>query len=98
MNEKKYSFFKMQISNLLIFLLFALAISLMQAKLKVWFIFLVILSISLFESFFYYRKNGKSFEDMEKGKVLECGLMAVASTVLLFGSILFLIALFKSQA
>lgn len=92
---KKYSISKLYAANLLVFLSFTLAITLMQSKLKVWFMFLVSLSISLFESYFYYKKNGKSFTPVEGAKLIEIILMAIASTVVLFGSLLFVACLFK---
>lgn len=95
---KKYSISKLYAVNLLVFLSFALAITLMQSKLKLWFMFLVMACISIFETYFYRKKNHGSFAPVEGNKLIEISLMAIGSSVVLIGSILFIVGLYKGFA
>lgn len=88
METKKISLFMLYVSNLLVFLAFAASIYFMNAKLKIWFIFLVLLVISGFETLFFYRKNNKSYTPIAYGKASEVVLLSIGSSVALLGSVL----------
>lgn len=63
----------------------------MSSSLKIRYIFLVLLVQSTFETIFYYKTNDKSFEPISYDKAIPIFLLATASTIVLVGSILFIL-------
>ena len=95
MKDKKISIKWIYFQNLIMFLTFALAIKLMNARLEIWYIFLVLLVQSTFETVFFYKTSDKSFEPISYDKSIQVFLLAIASTVVLVGSILFIIFILR---
>lgn len=95
MKDKKISIKWIYFQNLILFLAFALAIKLMNARLEILYIFLVLLVQSTFETIFFYKTNDKSFEPISYDKSIQVFLLAIASTIVLVGSILFIVFILR---
>lgn len=95
MKDKKISIKWIYFQNLILFLAFTLAIKLMNARLEIWYISLVLLVQSIFETVFFYKTNNKSFEPISYDKSISIFLLAIASTIVLVGSILFIIFIIR---
>lgn len=95
MKDKKISIKWIYFQNLILFLGFTLAIKLMNSRLKIWYIFLVLLVQSTFETIFFYKANDKSFKPISYDKSIQVVLLAIASTVVSVGSILFIIFILR---
>lgn len=93
MRYKKTSIKSVYFLNILIFLSFAISIKLMDASLKIWYIFFVLFVTSVFETIFFYKINDKSFKAISNDKAIQVFLLAIGSTVVLIGSILFIVCI-----
>ena len=95
MKDKKISIKWIYFQNLIMFLTFTLAIKLMSSRLEIWYIFLVLLVQSIFETIFFYKTNDKTFKPISYDKSIQVVLLAIASTIVLVGSILFIIFIIR---
>lgn len=95
MKDKKISIKWIYFQNLILFLAFTLAIKLMSSRLEIWYIFLVLLVLSVFETVFFYKTNNKSLEPISYDKSIQVFLLAIASTIVLVGSILFIVYILR---
>lgn len=93
--EKKISLCHLYATNILLFLTFAVSTHLIETTLKIGYIFLVLLIISIFETLFFYKKNDRSFAKISGNQSIEIVLLSISSTVILVGSVLFIIAVFR---
>lgn len=91
MKNKTVSIKWMYFQNIILFLAFTIAIKLMNANLKIWYIFLILVTLSVFETIFFYKINEKSFNPISYDKSIHVSLLAIGATVVLVGSVLFII-------
>lgn len=80
-------------TNLVVFAAFFLANLFMKTSLSPWYILLILGVMSGFEALFFYRKTGDARSSVGSRESLEISLMSVGSTVLLIGTILFVVAM-----
>ncbi|WP_425538665.1 hypothetical protein [Microaceticoccus formicicus] len=94
MKNKKISIKSLYALNILVLLTFSISIYLMSAKLKFWYVALVLLVLSVFETRLYFQKSNKTFQPLPNEIVIDIILKSVGLTVVTIGSILLIIALF----
>ncbi len=91
--NKKISLFWLYAKNGLLFLAFVASTSLIKTRLEIGYLFLVLLVLCGFETMFFYKKSDRSFAPISADQSLEVVLMSVGATVILGGSILFILAI-----
>ena len=83
------------ISNLILFICFAIAIKILQASLNVQYILAIILEMSAIETIIFYKKSTNSFKPITYENGLETVILSVAITIVLTGIILFILYMTK---
>lgn len=94
MKTKKTSIQSLIFFNIFLFILNSLLLSYMNSPVNIWFIFLVLFTLSLFEMLFFYRKSNKTFSSLNFEDTLISVLSSVGATVALIGTGLLIIKLF----
>lgn len=94
MKTKKTSIQSLIFFNIFLFILNSLLLSYMNSPVNIWFIFLVLFTLSLFEMLFFYRKSNKTFSSLNFEDTLISVLSSVGATVALIGTSLLIIKLF----
>lgn len=81
--NKKVSIFYFYLVNLTIFLSFAISMKIMNTRnLKPSFILLVLIILSVFETFFFYRKSNNSFKKLEAKDTIYIAAISSMLTIL----------------
>lgn len=88
MKKNKNSISWVIFKNLTVLITFALSIYIMNAKLRVWYIALVVLVQCGLETLFFYKKSNNSFKPLDNGDILEITLKSTSITMAIFGSII----------
>lgn len=83
------------ISNLILFICFAIAINMLQASLNIWYILAILLGISAIETIIFYKKSNNSFKPITYEEALQSVILSVGITIILAGIILFILYMTK---
>ncbi len=92
---KNISVTQLYISNLILFVCFAISIKLLQASLNIWYILTIILEMSAIETIIFYKKSNNSFKPITYENGLETVILSVGITIVLTGIILFILYMTK---
>ena len=92
---KNISISQFYISNLILFICFAIAINILQATLNIWYILAILLGISAIETIIFYKKSNDSFKPIKYEDGLEAIILSVGITIVLAGIILFILYMTK---
>ncbi|MDO5717681.1 MAG: hypothetical protein Q4P34_01745 [Tissierellia bacterium] len=96
MKVKEFKISSLYFINFIVVLSFALTKHFMSSSLNIWFIFLVGLFLSGFETIFFYKRSNKSFKPLPTNDIVDICLKSVGATVSIVGSIILVLIILNS--
>lgn len=93
MFNEKVSILALYVTNILLFLIYVGASYIRGNDARLWFILLVLATISGFETILFYIKSDSSFDPLPSGTVLGIAVLSVAMTLVLIGATISILAI-----